>query len=231
MDRLRLSRWWMTAAALGIVGSVLLCLSKIHGQTSDPIPTIMGIVLGLVAGSTYAIYSWVAHRLMAEGINRAASMGAVFGGGGLLLMPVLLITGAPLIASTEAFLVAGYMALFPMFLGYLLFGFGLTQVSASTATTVTLTEPAIATILAVAVVGEQLGMIGWVGLGVLAVVLVILAAAPTNTTATEPGPSTTRLPEAQLRDTVASPETGEPGEADPHEHRVQRTSEIRADGF
>jgi DME family drug/metabolite transporter len=71
------------------------------------------------------------------------------------------------------------MALVPMFLGYLLFGFGLTRVSASSATTVTLTEPAIATLLAVLIVGERLGSLGWTGLVVIAVML-ILAVAPTN---------------------------------------------------
>lgn len=37
-------------------------------------------------------------------------------------MPILLLTGAPLIASTQAMMVGLYMALIPMFLGYLLFG-------------------------------------------------------------------------------------------------------------
>ena len=136
--------------------------------------------MGLVAGSTYAIYSWASHRLMNSGISRAASMGAVFGGGGLLLMPVLVVTGAPLLATPQAFSVGAYMALVPMFLGYLLFGYGLTKVPASTATTITLTEPAIATLLAVLIVGERLGVLGWTGLAVIAVVLLVLAVAPTN---------------------------------------------------
>ena len=72
------------------------------------------------------------------------------------------------------------MALVPMFLGYLLFGYGLTKVPASTATTVTLTEPAIATVLAVLIVGERLSTLGWIGLIVIAAVLLILALAPTN---------------------------------------------------
>ncbi|AGF73651.1 DMT family transporter [Corynebacterium halotolerans] len=182
IDRRRLSAWWMIAAGLGILGSVLLCLSKMNGPAAATVPTAVGIALGLIAGITYATYSWVVHRLMTQGISRSASMGAVFGCGGLLLMPVLLLTGAPLIASTEALLVAGYMALLPMFLGYVLFGFGLTRVSPSTATTVTLTEPAVATILAVVIVGEQLGLLGWVGLGIIAAVLLILALAPTNST-------------------------------------------------
>ena len=71
------------------------------------------------------------------GVSRAAAMGAVFGGGGALLVPVLVATGAPLLASPQALAVAGYMALVPMFVGYVLFGHGLARVRASTATTLT----------------------------------------------------------------------------------------------
>lgn len=187
VDRRPLSRWWMLAAGLGVTGSSLHCLSKMHGPAAAAVSTIAGTGMGLVAGITYAVYSWIVHRLMSREIGRAASMGAVFGGGGLLLMPVLFLTGGPLIASAGAFLVAGYMALVPMFLGYLLFGFGLTRVSASTATTVTLTEPAVAAILAVVVVGERLDILGWIGLAVIAVVLLLLAIAPTNTPMPRPG--------------------------------------------
>lgn len=193
IDKRSLSLWWMLAATLGIIGSTLLCISKLQDTTAAP-ATIFGILLGLLAGITYATYSWAAHSLMNRGISRAASMGAVFGIGGALLMPVLVLTGAPLLDSTTAFTVAAYMVLVPMFLGYLLFGFGLTRVSASTATTITLSEPAVATILAVLVVGEQLEILGWVGLGVIALVLVILAAAPTNT----PSKANQSTPEASL---------------------------------
>ena len=105
-------------------------------------------------------------------------MGAVFGAGGALLIPVLLFTGAPLVASVGAFSVAAYLALVPMFLGYLLFGFGLTRVSPSTATTITLSEPAVAAVLAVVVVGERLAPLGWIGLAVLGVALAVLALGP-----------------------------------------------------
>lgn len=182
IDRHPLSRWWMLAAGLGVLGGALLCLSKMQGPAADAASTILGTGLGLVAGATYATYSWAVHRLMTRRVSRAASMGAVFGGGGLLLLPVLLITGGPLIAAPEAFFVAAYMALVPMFLGYLLFGFGLARVSASTATTVTLTEPAIAAILAVAIVGERLAALGWIGMATIGGALLILAFAPTNAT-------------------------------------------------
>lgn len=178
VERRTLSRWWMLAAATGVIGSALLCVSKLGDPSGSAATTMTGVLLGLVAGATYAMYSWVAARLMASGVSRAASMGAVFGGGGLLLMPVLLATGAPILESRQGVIVVAYMALVPMFLGYLLFGFGLSRVSASTATTVTLTEPAVAAVLAVLIVGERLSILGWIGLGLVAVVLLILAFAP-----------------------------------------------------
>jgi DME family drug/metabolite transporter len=83
------------------------------------------VALGLVAGTTYALYTWAAHRLIGRGIQARAAMGAVFGLGGLLLLPVLLATGAPLVASWPSAAVGAYMALVPMFTGYLLFGWRL----------------------------------------------------------------------------------------------------------
>lgn len=149
-------------------------------EPTETTQTVLGILLGLVAGGTYATYSWSAQRLMSRGVGRAASMGAIFGLGGALLMPVLAVTGAPLLASAQNFSVAAYMVMVPMFLGYLLFGFGLARVPASTATAITLSEPAVAAILAVLVVGERLSGLGWMGLSIIGIALVVLAFAPTN---------------------------------------------------
>ncbi|GGG62085.1 permease [Kocuria dechangensis] len=189
LEHRSLSRWWMLAAVLGVLGSVLLVLSKTAQPAVSASATAAGIGLGLVAGTTYALYSWVVHRLMGHQVGRAASMGAVFGAGGALLVPVLLVTGAPLVASAPSFAVAAYMALVPMFLGYFLFGIGLARVRPSTATTLTLTEPAVAAVLAVVVVGERLTAAGWAGLSVIAAALVVLAVAPTNVADRRPGPS------------------------------------------
>jgi DME family drug/metabolite transporter len=124
---------------------------------------MLGVGLGLAAGTTYAIYSWAAHRLIGRGVTTRAAMGSVLGLGGLLLLPVLLATGSPLAASWADAAVGAYLALVPMFTGYLLFGWALAGVSASTATTLSLLEPAVAAILAVTVVGERLPVAGWAG--------------------------------------------------------------------
>ncbi len=182
VDQQRLSRRWAVGALLGLVGLLLLCLAGATGSGTSGADgaggagggTVGGVLLGLVAGLTYALYSWVAHRLMRAGAPSRGAMGAVFGLGGLALLPVLVVTGAPLVASWSNAAVGVYMALVPMFVGYWLFGHGLARVPASTATTLSLMEPAVAAVLAVVVVGERLGAGGWVGAGLVALCLVVL---------------------------------------------------------
>jgi drug/metabolite transporter, DME family len=65
-----------------------------------------------------------------------------------------------------------------MFLGYILFGRGLTTVSASTATTLSLAEPAAAALIAVIVLHEHLTTPAWLGLLLLFASLVITTAPP-----------------------------------------------------
>jgi DME family drug/metabolite transporter len=166
VDKRRFTGRWAVGAVLGVSGAVLLCFAGGgHGNpaTQAGWSTPAGIGLGLIAGLTYALYSWAAHRLINTGVPSTTVMGAVFGVGGLLLMPVLAVTGAPLVASWQNLAVGVYMALVPMFAGYVLFGLGLARVRASTATTISLAETVVAAILAVVVVGERLPALSWAG--------------------------------------------------------------------
>lgn len=169
---------WVAGAVLGVAGAALLCVAD-AGMADAGHPdaasasgaawsTPAGIALGLLAGLTYALYSWAAHRLINTGVPSRAVMGTVFGIGGLLLMPVLAATGAPLAASWQNLGVGVYMALVPMFAGYVLFGWGLARVRASTATTLSLAETVVAAVLAVVVVGERLPALGWAGAAMIA---------------------------------------------------------------
>ncbi len=167
MDKRRFTARWALGSASGLGGALLLCLAgPVHAGSGAETPgwaTSLGIGLGLIAGLCYAVYSWAAHRVIDTGIPSAAAMGSVFGIGGLLLMPVLAVTGAPLFASWQNLAVGAYMAAVPMFIGYVLFGWGLARVGAGTATTLTLSEIAVAAVLAVLVVGEQLSALAWTG--------------------------------------------------------------------
>ncbi|MEW5669053.1 EamA family transporter [Pseudomonas putida] len=174
---------WAIGATLGIVGTVLLCMAKAEEHTevvaeASGIRNSFGILLGLVAGATYALYSWTAHRLIQSKISSGAAMGATFGLGGMMLLPVLLVTGAPLLENWTNASVGLYMMLIPMGLGYFLFGKGLARISPSTATTLSLIEPVVAALLAAVVVGEQLPLLGWMGAALIVSCLYVLVQQP-----------------------------------------------------
>lgn len=175
-DGKHLTRRWMAGALLGVSGAALLSFAG-HAPAGSPgnsWKSLAGIALGLLAGATYALYSWAAHRLITGGLSSRAAMGAVFGLGGLLLMPVLAVTGRPLVESWVNFSVGAYMALVPMFAGYVLFGWGLARIRASTATGISLLETVVAAGLAVLVVGERLPPHGWLGAAVVIFSLFVL---------------------------------------------------------
>jgi DME family drug/metabolite transporter len=171
VDGHRLSARWALGAAFGVAGVGALVFMRGGHAESAPGGTgplaVLGIALGLLAGATYALYSWGAARVMRRGVPSRPAMGAIFGVGGVLLLPVLLLTGAPVLASGHNLAAAAYLAVVPMFLGYLLFGRGLAHVTASTATTLSLLEPAAATLVAVGLLREQLPLLGWVGMALL----------------------------------------------------------------
>lgn len=175
IDTHKLTRRWVFGAGVGLVGVVLLTfVEPAHAAEAEAGNAVVGVFLGLLAGVTYALYSWAAHRTMQGGVPSRAAMGSIFGVGGVLLMPVLLATGAPLLDSWNNFAVGAYMALVPMFLGYVFFGLGLARVKASTATTLSLAEPVVAAILAVVIVGERLPAAGWIGVGLVIASLAVL---------------------------------------------------------
>ncbi|HEX7386993.1 MAG TPA: EamA family transporter [Castellaniella sp.] len=193
MDGLRVTARWTIGAGLGLIGMALLCIaeSSIHSAASAAPSIIVGVALGLLAGFTYALYSWAARRLMQRHIPSRAAMGAIFGIGGLLLMPVLFATGAPFLASWTNAAVGIYMASVPMFLGYVCFGYGLARIAASTATTITLLEPVVAAVLAAVIVGERLPPLGWTGVALIFACLVCITLPVRTRSRTPPAPSTT----------------------------------------
>ncbi|WP_241981214.1 DMT family transporter [Cryobacterium algoritolerans] len=134
----------------------------------------LGTCLGLFAGLTYALYSWAAHRVIETGVPARPAMGLIFGVAGVLLMPVALATGFPILSSWSTASVGIYLAVIPMFAGYVLFGMGLARVRASTAIVLTLVEPVVAALLAVVIVGERLPTLGWAGVGLIVSSLIVL---------------------------------------------------------
>lgn len=177
-DNKRLSMLWFLCFILGVMGVVLLSMGDgahpdiINSSTEDL--KLIGVILGVVAGLTYSLYSWAAKRLINCGIDAKASMGVIFGLGALFLLVTLIYTGGNIFDEVTNLYVLSYMALIPMFLGYVLFGYGLKIISASKAITLTLFEPLVAAVFAIFLVGEKLDNVGWLGIGLICMCLLIL---------------------------------------------------------
>jgi len=182
-ERRGLSARWLVATAVAVAGIVLLGFSR-HPDVSDGGSDIVaGVLLGLLAGAAYALYTYAASRAVGAGHSGRGVMGGMFGVGAVLLLPVLLLSGSPLLQSAQTVGIAAYLAVGPMFVAYLLFGLGIARMRSSAATTVTLVEPVVATVLAVAVVGERLAPGGWAGLAlILAGITVLITARQTPKT-------------------------------------------------
>lgn len=160
--------WW-ASTMLCITGLILLMLDG----TVQPGVDVAGLAIALVAGTCYASYTVAAKRMMHAGTAPTVAMASIFSLGGLLLLPVLLATRPAWLASLEGLTVALWLGLGTTTVAYLLFGRGLQVLPAAPAATLVLAEPLVATILGVGLLGEQIGLIGWVGATLVAGGLVL----------------------------------------------------------
>ncbi|MEG3765991.1 DMT family transporter [Alteromonas sp. 14N.309.X.WAT.G.H12] len=174
LNRKPLTARWVLSLVCGVAGIACLTLTKSPEHSETVMKTReWGIGLGLLAGLTYAGYSWITKHLITGGVVSGVAMAAQFGLAACVLLPSLLFTGANVTDSITNMSVAIYMAVVPMFLGYLLFGYGLRKIDASTATLITLLEPVVATLLAVYLLTERFTLTGWIGIGLIGLCLSI----------------------------------------------------------
>jgi DME family drug/metabolite transporter len=180
-ERRRPTRLWALCTVVAVIGVGLLAAgaqgSVVGASGGHPSAIIAGVGLGLAAGFSYALYSYASNRAIGAGSPQRGAIGGMFALGAVGLIPVLIVFGLPLIQSWATVGIAAYLAIGPMFVAYLFFGIGIGSLGASRVTTITLLEPAVATVLAVVVVGERLSVIGWLGVAVILGAIAVIATA------------------------------------------------------
>ena len=159
---------WVLATALAIGGVVLL-------GGADGGADSVGIGLALLSGLGYASYTVVAKELIGRGAPGGVVIAWAFGLSGLLLAPVIVVTGVGWLAGASGAATALYLGLVPTALAYILFARGLASLSAATVTTIVLAEPVVASVLGVVVLDERLGLVEVVGCVLVLVGLAIVA--------------------------------------------------------
>jgi drug/metabolite transporter, DME family len=167
VERRKPSGGWAVATVLAVMGIVFLTLGDSSKTSAEPGGFIPGILLALVAGFSYALFSYAMGHIMAAGNSPRATVGAVFGGGALPLLIILLALGIPPDVGFGPLGLLGYLILGPMVISYVFFSRALRTLTSSSVLTIALIEPAVATGLALMVVGERFDVVGGVGLALI----------------------------------------------------------------
>ncbi|MEO6350519.1 MAG: EamA family transporter [Candidatus Limnocylindrales bacterium] len=155
--------WW-TSTAICLTGLALLTFD---GSGQEGV-VIGGLVFALVSAVAYAAYTVASKQIMRGGVGSTEAMASAFGLGAVVLVPVLIFSGAAWLATPEGLVVALWLGLITTAIAYVLFGRGLRELPAGPVTTLVLAEPLVATLLGVGLLGETLGTLGVVGLMLVA---------------------------------------------------------------
>jgi DME family drug/metabolite transporter len=148
--RTRLSgRWWAgTACAVGGVALLMLPGTDVR---VDP----AGVLLSLAGGMCFGVYTVSAKVLTGRDAGMAAAVAVTLLAGGAALLPWTL-AELPALAAPRSAALVGWLGIAATAAAYMCFVTGLGRVAAATAGTLSLAEPLVAAVLAVAVLGERL---------------------------------------------------------------------------
>lgn len=170
--------WWW-ALLVGVVGVIALASGERELTTADPHLWPVGLGLALLAGVAYGTFSYCLSRIIRTGASPLSATGAVFGAGAVPLLVVMVTQLSSLQWETSSIAGLGYLVAGPMVISYLLYGRGLAHLSSSVVLVIALVEPAVATLLAVWVVGERFGPLGIAGLAAITIAVVLAGRART----------------------------------------------------
>ncbi|HEY6105417.1 MAG TPA: EamA family transporter [Anaeromyxobacteraceae bacterium] len=164
-----ISATWAAGTGLTVAGAALLATRGARGGSADP----LGLACMLAAGLSYAVYAQAAKHAIDQGLDESRAMAGVFGVGAAALAPLLALEPLGWLATARGVAMALHLGALTIGLAYSLYGWGLRRLQVPTVVTLTLAEPLTAAVLGVALLGERLGPLGWLGAGVLAAGLVV----------------------------------------------------------
>lgn len=164
----RPSTRWCIATLFAILGC-----SLILGNSASLSLSGIGIVLALMAGLSYALYSLTIKSLLRDHAPEAV-MAVVFGVGAICMSPLLL--GGPLhwVLQPQGWLVIVHLGLLATALSYWLYARGLQQLSVSNAVSLALAEPLTAALLGLFFLGESVQKLSLLGMMLILAGLVVL---------------------------------------------------------
>lgn len=138
----RLHEYAAAATALTITGCVIILLGGSTGRVDAA-----GLAMAGVAGLAFPTYSGSAGRLITTGLPPTGVMAWLFGVGGLLLLPVLVLSDTDWLWTPAGLVVTVYLGVVTTAVAYALYGSGLRTVRVRTSATLSLADPGAAALL------------------------------------------------------------------------------------
>jgi DME family drug/metabolite transporter len=165
---------WTISTIMGVLGLTLITgVSEVRDN--------VGFFAVFISGVMYAIFTVFGVRLTrTHDVSGAEVLGAAFGIGAVLSLPIVLLTSAWVNSALLVGFVL-YIGLATTALGYILFGNGLTHLSPGSVSTLTLAEPVLATLMGVFILGEAMNLRGWIGCAVIIGALALLGIVESRT--------------------------------------------------
>ena len=167
------ARWW-AATVLAVAGAGLVLGTSGSSAELD----VLGIVLALLAGLAYAVLTVASRRLLDAGVPPTVAMARVFVVGAVPSVVLLAVGDGAALATPRGWALVAWLAVVTVGLGYVLYARGLRVLAPAAVGTLTLTEPLVAALLGIAVLGERPGSAARVGMLALVTGLVLVATAP-----------------------------------------------------
>lgn len=164
-----LTRSWLTATGLAIVGLVALLGEGLRSGV-----TLTGVAFALGASASYATFILCSAALSSSAVDMTAKLAAIFTVAGALLAPALLLSPLTWSRTPAGLAMVVYLAVAATVVAYSLFNRGLRTVAPGSAATLGLTEPLVAAVLGVVVLHEHLSPLSWIGAGVVLLALLVM---------------------------------------------------------
>ncbi len=164
----RPTKVWGIATVMTITGCILLFINNGDGTIH-----MCGVGLAICAGISFAVYTNMSKKLMAQQ-DALPAVAMTFSICALLLLPFSIGSGFSWLADFQNLWTMLFMGVMCTSIAYLLFLSGLQKISSSSAVTLSLAEPLTAAMLGVVLVGEHLSVTSWLGVVMLLGGIVVL---------------------------------------------------------
>ena len=178
----RITRAWAIATAICVAGLALLSLDGIQGGSG------WGVIAALAGGLSGALFVLTTKVVIEKGMPGVPANVAAYLIAGLALLPVIILVPQDLswIGTVGGIVLALYLGMFAMAIPNILWVTGLAGLAPGPSSTLMLTEPAVATLLGIVVLGESLAIAGIVGIVLVMVGLLLQGLALARTPDEEP---------------------------------------------